>query len=463
MWGCRLSLSIVATSHSTGAGHDSGRGTSRGIRPIQLGPKWASAVGDTPPAFAIAACPCCFDQPVTGQPPLRASGGGNFHPCNTATCSRCGFATPFKVARGRAAPPPRGERLRLLGAVVPCAWRPPRGTSSCWKSDSCSRRPRCSLAATGRRRRTSSPEPPAGGWTGGWVKSTSSSTFGSATVASSSPLGGGGNYLAATATTSAAEGTAAVGRGYSTANGVDTGLPQQVSFDFRLDSSLTGVTNIRDRERIWGDSAARGVITGAATWVAGVFGAATGTLPAGNWGFQNGQRDGNASQPFVDTGVHLAAGTVYHFVVTLDPAAGTYKASVNDGGTGTGHTYTSGTLGFATNATFGSATSTYVNAGVQRSASGAASLVLARLGRRQPHRAGGPVRPGRHRRVGVGHRPDLGGQLQQRDGLQGPAVDRRRDLRPCHDDGGQRDRVRRRRAGRRVHVLLQGDRDRGRR
>ncbi len=208
------------------------------------------------------------------------------------------------------------------------------------------------------------------GWVGAWQTSTSNATFDSPTAAPSSPsqlASGGNNYLDAPFRTTAANGVATHGRGYSTTSDVNTGKPHIVEFDWRLDSNLTTFDTTDDRVVIFGNSAAAAGTGSSNTWAIAAYGATNGVVTAKYWGFQNSDKSGGSNQTYVNTGVELVQGRVYHFKVVVDPADKSYVATITDDQS---NTFTSGTLGFRTNVTFDNTTNTYINFGSRRSSNG---------------------------------------------------------------------------------------------
>ena len=72
---------------------------------------------------------------------------------------------------------------------------------------------------------------------------------------------------------------------------------------------------------------------------------------AGKWALYNGVRGstGNNTSNYVDSGVTVTQGDVYHFTVNLNPAARTYTLTIAD--TTAGTSFTSGTENFRTDNT----------------------------------------------------------------------------------------------------------------
>jgi YD repeat-containing protein len=204
----------------------------------------------------------------------------------------------------------------------------------------------------------------AGAWAGAWAGPVSSATL-NTSVANSSPVRGGGNYFSGTMTASVALGGGSINRGYVSAGDVNTGGIHRVSFDFRLDGSLATFTSTSDQVNLFGDSTSRSGTGATNTWVLSALGVPSGTSPT--WVFQDGNRAGGVAGT-VNTGVALMPQTVYHFTVVVDPANRSYTASVSDGGTGAGHSFSSGALGFRTSAVLTGTSTTYVGFGAVASA-----------------------------------------------------------------------------------------------
>lgn len=175
------------------------------------------------------------------------------------------------------------------------------------------------------------------GWLAGWKATASNSVF-SNSVLSSVPLGGGGNYLSASLNYngSANTGNGAVGRKFDPAV-VSSSAPYAISFKVRPDSAFLSGS---DRLLIFGD-----VSTGY------VFSTGSGNTFVISGDYNNGSPvwnvlDGNRANggTTVSTGMAMTPGTVYSFVVKVDPAARSWTVSIDNGAT----QYQSGTLGFRT-------------------------------------------------------------------------------------------------------------------
>jgi hypothetical protein len=119
--------------------------------------------------------------------------------------------------------------------------------------------------------------------------------------------------------------------------------PYIVKFDYRVDVAFSGA-NISQRYTIMGSSGNGTSTGGTNTWMASVYSGATGTaseIPSGfaagnvgKWGFINntgGSTVAISSIPFVDSGIAMVVGTVYHFEIEVDPDNKQYKPSVSDG------------------------------------------------------------------------------------------------------------------------------------
>jgi fibronectin type 3 domain-containing protein len=179
-------------------------------------------------------------------------------------------------------------------------------------------------------------------------------------------LNAGGPYLSATLQglgAVAAGHQGSVYRGYATAGEVDTSKAHQISFDYRFEgfrlSGADSMSDLNDRVVVFGDAQGFHGTNTTNTWVVAAYGAANAGVAARTWTFHNGDRAGGTT--LVNTGVPLVEGRVYHFVIDVDPVTKSFKASVSDGQSGAGHTYSSGTLGWRSNTTFTSATAQFIN------------------------------------------------------------------------------------------------------
>lgn len=198
---------------------------------------------------------------------------------------------------------------------------------------------------------------PGDGWATAWQASTATTldlsfTSGYPTVSNSNPLTlGGGNYLqslvsSANPPTGNSPLSVAVRRQY---DGVDISQSHTISFDFRPDAGFflqdgnpSSSANPDNRYQIYGGSAFTDSTSEFNTWVAWVGATATSSpgtnsVPkdyvAGTWGFLSGHATSQsvANQTFVNTGIAMVPGTVYHFEITVDPANRQYWAKLTDG------------------------------------------------------------------------------------------------------------------------------------
>lgn len=91
------------------------------------------------------------------------------------------------------------------------------------------------------------------GWAAGWTWKQTGATGFAPSIGSAQPLStGGGKYLRVNSTTSASNGKAGVSRGYASTGDIDSRQPHVITFDWRLDSTLTGFTDDDDRVTIFG-------------------------------------------------------------------------------------------------------------------------------------------------------------------------------------------------------------------
>lgn len=196
------------------------------------------------------------------------------------------------------------------------------------------------------------------GWVGAWTTSQSNATV-TAALGTASPVASGGNYVDVKMDggTLSADRLAGVGRGYQTANGVDTGASHRIEFDFRYDSSMATWDGSNDRVLLFGSNAVSAVTGPSNTWLAAAFGGNSNGLITDTWGFQDGDQAGGAGT-FIDTGILLVPSRVYHFTINVDPTTKTYTGTIIDD---VGNTFTSRTLRFRTSTSYTTSTNTYIN------------------------------------------------------------------------------------------------------
>ena len=170
------------------------------------------------------------------------------------------------------------------------------------------------------------------GWATGWASLGAAAGTG---VVSTSPLEGGGNYLQFVDDTT----TAAVFARRQLVNFGEVNLaqPYRLSLSYRFDGDIAQFTQFADRIGIYGDSSATGGTGATNTWSIGVVGGNTGAgggqsaIP-GHWYFiDNNGSNAFATTNMFDTGLSLVSGRVYSITVDVNPVAGTYGASINDG------------------------------------------------------------------------------------------------------------------------------------
>ncbi len=176
----------------------------------------------------------------------------------------------------------------------------------------------------------------AGGWAGAWATFNQNNPTITAGVQSAAPLSGGGNYLNVTVASVAANGNSQAGglwRQYNNvgANAIDTTQAHTISWKFRLNSpsSSRSTTDAND-QIIFIDNNSN--FTGPAqTWAI----IAQGGLNGGRFSLMNGNGSGGSSG--VDTGIALANGKIYDFLITIRPGATAaetrWDATISDGTT----------------------------------------------------------------------------------------------------------------------------------
>lgn len=181
------------------------------------------------------------------------------------------------------------------------------------------------------------------GWAGAYAIGNASGAMLAATVATASPLSGGGNYLSLT-DTAASGADAALTRSY---NGVPNTSSQTISFDYRLDTTLTaaGYVTVGDAQ-----PGLQGVNANS-SFIIRDYATTTGSATANQWAVYNGVRGstGFNTSYFVSSGLTVTPGDVYHFTVNLNPSARTYTVTIAD--TTAGTSFTSGAEGFRTDST----------------------------------------------------------------------------------------------------------------
>ena len=154
-----------------------------------------------------------------------------------------------------------------------------------------------------------------GNWASGW-RTGGSYAIPRGTVNSTSPVSSG-NYLAGTITTQAGHSAAsgAIIRAFD-ASGIST--PFKIYFSLRPDTTPANVTYLL------GDNQLRSAF-GPDVTSAWQIGSVNGT-----WQFLNGSANGGPNA-YVDTGMPVVSGVVYDFVVTVDPVAHTWRATIVNG------------------------------------------------------------------------------------------------------------------------------------
>ena len=174
---------------------------------------------------------------------------------------------------------------------------------------------------------------PGDGWATAWQTNTSASSPGTSLagfVDESAPMNGGGKYLSSFLTGGSGVSKGVEQRQYSSFDNVDIFTPHTVSFDLRLDSDTSTLTANTDYFQAFdrpftSDFGANGA------WLIRASGASVNGITALNWMFYNGGKDGGAfnAANFVDSGISLVTGLVYHFVIDIDPVNLEYTVSIN--------------------------------------------------------------------------------------------------------------------------------------
>jgi hypothetical protein len=185
-----------------------------------------------------------------------------------------------------------------------------------------------------------------GGWLGAWGKSADAGVTVTASVVLTNPLSGGGNHLGASNTGAANNGV--VSRQYGSVNGdVQLNQTHVISWDYRIDEpNLNNFTASKDRYQFFERQSGAATNTDSqCDWIIATYGAdplgpAAG-FAARHWLLFDGSLTTNtfAAGVWIDTGITIAPGTVYHFAVTTNPAAKTWSAAITSN---TGDNFTSG-------------------------------------------------------------------------------------------------------------------------
>ena len=168
------------------------------------------------------------------------------------------------------------------------------------------------------------------GWATAWQQAGADLATG---VVNTAPLHAGGNYLQFDDNDATA--AAYIRRQMVNFGEVNLSQPYQLTLSYRFDGSLAQLTTFNDRIAIFGDSTAMTGTGATNTWGLGVVGADNSpsqTVFPGEWYFY----DNNGSSAFTstnmfDTNLALVAGRTYAITVDVNPVAGTYDASIDDG------------------------------------------------------------------------------------------------------------------------------------
>lgn len=172
------------------------------------------------------------------------------------------------------------------------------------------------------------------GWARGWGVSADGAGL-DLQVISTSPLRAGGNYLKWNTDGSFPDARSALNRVYTDydngtpADPLDDVRTQQrhvISLDLRVDAGLSTFTSARDY--IWINGGDEGFPLPEASWFVAAYGANNNGAIGNRWAFYNG--NGNGGGTFLDTGLTITAGSVYHFTIDIDPSTSTWNATVAD-------------------------------------------------------------------------------------------------------------------------------------
>jgi hypothetical protein len=171
------------------------------------------------------------------------------------------------------------------------------------------------------------------GWASAWIETSDSAIDGA--VLSTTPLNGGGNYLQATLG-NVAVATHSVARSMTHPTGVNLNQWYRIEFDFRFDTPLSTFTNVDDMIRLADRGGPTTDAGSTSRFLITAFGADNGAAVARQWAWFHGRARGSSSietSRYVDSGLALVSGTVYSFVIDVDPATMTYRSTISNGTT----------------------------------------------------------------------------------------------------------------------------------
>lgn len=176
------------------------------------------------------------------------------------------------------------------------------------------------------------------GWGGGWMtKASANSVSWASGVGSSygSMSPGGGSYLGNVYQFKGGSGYHLLSRQYESnaLAGVDLAEPHRITFKFRLNSTTTNWDDSLGRDSIsfYDDVAGDSYFSSSPTWIFGTSSRTGDTTPKMNFEVIDGNRAGTGTS--IDSGIALAQGTVYTFIVTTHPGTRSWDAVISDGST----------------------------------------------------------------------------------------------------------------------------------
>lgn len=170
------------------------------------------------------------------------------------------------------------------------------------------------------------------GWATAWQQGGNAAGTG---VVNTSPLWDSGNYLQFVDNTTTSP--TYVRRQFQNFEGLDIAQPHRITLSYRFDGSGAAFTHFNDRIAIFGDTAAVTSSATSNTWLIGVAGSNTGagvgqSVNPGEWYFfDNNGSNTFATSNMYDTNLVFVPGRAYAITIDVNPALGTYSASINDG------------------------------------------------------------------------------------------------------------------------------------
>jgi hypothetical protein len=133
-------------------------------------------------------------------------------------------------------------------------------------------------------------------------------------------------------------GVRTLSRAFEKFGDVDPSQPHIVRWRWRFDGDPAKLTNFHDRFHFFGHTESLAGTALDNAWLIAIAYGAEGEAkpPVGKWVFFHSRKSGDYSSAFaernmINTGMSLRPGAVYQFEVRVNPAAGTYSATIDDG------------------------------------------------------------------------------------------------------------------------------------